>query len=95
MDMTGHWNDLSRDLHGKYKLFTDRDDNIDVFEVKLRLWGNQSKQHNSVHRPHKKAVNTMYPELFNSIPNSFFGFQKTSTNHSRTSNYGTKFLLFA
>jgi len=47
MDMTGHWNDLSSDLHGKYKIFTDMYDNIDVFNVTLRMWGNQSKQHNS------------------------------------------------
>ena len=47
MDMTGHWDDLSRDLHGKYKLFTNMYGNIDVFKAKLRLWGNQSKQHNS------------------------------------------------
>ena len=83
--MTGYWHDLSRDLHGKYKLFTDMYDNIDVFEIKLRLWGNQSKQHNSVHCPHLKAVNIMYPELFNNTPSSFFGFEKTSTNHWRTS----------
>ena len=37
MDMTGHWNDLSSDLHGKYKIFTDMYDNIDVFNVTLRM----------------------------------------------------------
>jgi hypothetical protein len=47
MDMTGHWNDLSSDLHGKYKIFTDMYDNIDIFKVTLRLQGNQTKQHNS------------------------------------------------
>ena len=85
MDKTGQWNYLRRDLHGKYKLFTDMYDNIDDFKVKLRLWGNQLKHHDSVHCPHLKAVNTMNPELFNSITSSFFGFEKTSTNHSRIS----------
>jgi hypothetical protein len=55
VDVTGHLNNLNKELQGKDKLITDMYNNIKAFRVKLRLWENQFKLHNPVHFPHLKS----------------------------------------
>jgi hypothetical protein len=85
VDVTGHLNNLNKELQGKGKLITDIYNNIKAFRVKLRLWLNQLKLHNVVHFPHLKSLDTIFPECIQEYSQSIFCFEKSSTNDSRTS----------
>jgi hypothetical protein len=52
VDVTGHLNNVNKELQGENKLITDMCNDIKAFRVKLRLWENQLKLHNLVHFPH-------------------------------------------
>jgi hypothetical protein len=52
MDVTGHLNNLNKELQSKDKLTTDMYVNIKAFKVMLQLGENQLKLYNLVHFPH-------------------------------------------
>jgi hypothetical protein len=62
VDVTGHLNNLNKELHGKDKLITDMYNNIMVFKSSFDSGKNQLKQHNFVHFPHLKSLDTIFPE---------------------------------
>jgi hypothetical protein len=85
VDVTGHLNNLNKELQGEDKLITDMYNNIKAFRAKLRLWENQSKLHNLVHFPHLKSLDTVFHEHIQEYSQSVFCFEKSLTNDSRTS----------
>jgi hypothetical protein len=56
VDVTGHLNNLNKELQDKDKLSTDMYNNIKAFRFKLRLWESRLKPHNLVHFPHLKTL---------------------------------------
>jgi hypothetical protein len=62
VDVTGHLNNLSKELYGKDKLITDMYNDIKAFRVKLRLWENQLKLNSLAHFAHLKSLDTIFPE---------------------------------
>jgi hypothetical protein len=91
VDVTGHLNNLNKELQGKDKLITDVCNNIKAFRVKLRLWENQLNLHKLVHFPQLKSLDTVFPERIKEHSQSLFlfyfifCFEKSSTSDSRTS----------
>jgi hypothetical protein len=87
VDVTGHLNNLNKELQGKDKLITDMYNNTKAFRVKLRLWENQLKVPNLVHFPQLKSLDTIFPKRIQkySLSIFFFCFEKSSTSDSRTS----------
>jgi hypothetical protein len=71
-DVTGHLNNLNKELQGKYNLITVMYNNIKAFRFKLRLWENQLKLHSIVHFPHLKSLDTNFPERIQEYFQSFF-----------------------
>jgi hypothetical protein len=67
--VTGHLNNLHKELQSKDKLIAERYDNIKALEVKTQLCETQLKLHNFVHFPHLKSLDTT---LFKNIPSPYF-----------------------
>jgi hypothetical protein len=76
VDVTGHLNNLNKELQGKDKLITDMHNNIKAFRVELRLWENQLKLHNLVHFPHLKSLDIIFPESIQQYSQSIFLLQE-------------------
>jgi hypothetical protein len=85
VDVTGHLNNLNKELQGKDKIITDMHNSIKAFRFKLILWKIQLKLHNLVHFPHLKSLDTNFPKRIQEYSQSIFCFEKSSANDSRAS----------
>jgi hypothetical protein len=92
VDVTGHLNNLNKELHGKDKLITDMYNNIKAFRVKLRLWENHLKLRNLVHFPHLKTLDTIFPERIQKYSKSFFS-RRVRRTIPGLQNYGNRIFV--
>jgi hypothetical protein len=65
-DITEHLNFLNKELQGPNKLITDMYESINVFKVKLDLWGKQLKEGNLYHFSQLKTLSNIPLEKLNS-----------------------------
>jgi hypothetical protein len=60
--MTGQFNNLNIELQGKYMLITEIYNSIKGVQGQASNETTQTELHNTVHCPHLKSVDTVYPE---------------------------------